>query len=145
MDYGISTGAPHCRNCGGLIKRNPHLGDRAQLYCGKAACQRARKAEWNRRKYASNPAFCEAEKKRVRISLRALRRGRRSGHPPESPALSATEDRFRRLHAQVNQVGLLLRGMASHSTGIVNGVELQACLERYADRGRLLERGEEPA
>ena len=145
MNNGISTGAAHCCNCGVLFRRNARLGDREQRYCGKAGCQRARKAEWNRRKYASNPAFCEAEKKRVRISLRTLRRGRRSGHPPESSRAPAAEAGIRQLQAQMMEVGLLLRGMASHNTGIINGVDLQTCLDRYAYRGRMLRRGQVPA
>jgi hypothetical protein len=145
MDNGISTGAPHCRNCGVLFRRNLRLGDRGQRYCSRAACQRARKAEWNRRKYASNPAFCAAEMKRVRISRRTQDARRNDALPGNVRGPPGAGPELLLLRTQMMEMGLLLRGMASHSTGIINGVDLQACLERYADRGRMLQRGQVPA
>ena len=138
MDNQGSTGAPHCCCCGVLIKRNPRLGDRDQHYCGKAGCQRARKAAWHQRRYADSAAFRQAVKKRVRISRRTRRAPERSEHPPDGTGVSGADGGVRQLHAQVQEMRLLLSGMASHTTGIVNGIDLAACLERYTERGRML-------
>ena len=42
-----------CRCCGELKPRQ----SAEQRYCGKAACQRARKKAWRRAKYASDPDY----------------------------------------------------------------------------------------
>jgi hypothetical protein len=141
MDNHGPTGGAHCSNCGVLFRRNPRLGDRDQRYCGKPACQRARKAEWNRKKYADSAPFREAEKKRVRISRRTPGIRKRAAVPGDALGPPGASQGLLQLQAQMQEVGLLLKGMASHTTGIVNGVDLEVCLERYAARGRMLQDG----
>ena len=82
MDTTTSPGPLHCANCGELLARNPRLGGRQQRYCGKPACQRARKTGWQRRKYAADAAYREREKKRVRVFRRTHRIRSCRGQPP---------------------------------------------------------------
>lgn len=142
MDNGISSGAPHCCNCGVLIKRNPRLGDRPQHYCEKPDCQRARKALWACRKYASDPAFCAAEKKRVTISRHTPSAGTCDASSAGDVGPPGIAAELLELQVQLNEMGLLFKGMTSHNTGILDGAALAICLERYAERGRSLQPGE---
>ncbi len=138
MDNGISSGAPHCCNCGQLFKRNPRLGDRPQRYCENDACQKARRAAWHQQRYATSVPFREAVKKRVRIGRRAQGAANEDDEPAgESGPEPAPV--ILQLQAQLQEMGLLFTGMASHNTGIVDGVALAICLERYAERGRRLQ------
>ncbi|MFZ4396910.1 MAG: hypothetical protein ACOYOU_14950 [Kiritimatiellia bacterium] len=144
MDNGISTEVPRCYCCGNLIKRNPRLGDRPQHYCQKPACQRARKAKWHGLKYAANAVFREAAKKRVRINRRTRRDRKSNDVPAHGRGPPEAGPGGWRLQAQMTEVQLLLKGMASHTTGIVNGADLALCLERYTERGRMLQQSGPP-
>lgn len=44
-----------CKNCGELVPANNRIKN--QRYCKKEACQRARKAEWQRKKLATDPDY----------------------------------------------------------------------------------------
>ena len=44
-----------CVCCGRLVPANVHVKN--QKYCGEAACQRARKAEWQRQKLANDEQY----------------------------------------------------------------------------------------
>ena len=142
MDDGISSGAPHCCNCGVLFNRNPRLGDRPQRYCEKAGCQRARKAGWTRRKYASDPAFCAAEKKRVTISRHTPSAVTRDVSPAGDVGPPGIAAELLQLQVQLNEMGLLVKGMTSLNTGILDGDAVAICLERYVERGRSLQPGD---
>ena len=45
-----------CLGCGKELARSKRSGDR-QSHCGEQKCQRARKAEWHRRKVAVDPDY----------------------------------------------------------------------------------------
>lgn len=46
-----------CASCNDEVTPNPKLKGRQQSYCGKANCQKARKAAWKRKKMRSCPEF----------------------------------------------------------------------------------------
>ena len=70
---------PHCKR---LFIRDPRVKN--QRYCGAKACQRARKAEWQRQKMAKDPAYRADQldsQKIWRENNRAYWRKYRQGHP----------------------------------------------------------------
>lgn len=59
---------PHmirCACCGRLVPANPRVKD--QKYCGEKACQRARKAEWQRRKLAKDEKYRADQKEAQKL------------------------------------------------------------------------------
>ncbi len=49
-----------CINCGGNFQRSPR--HKNQNYCLKKACQRARKADWQRGKMRTDPEYCAGQR-----------------------------------------------------------------------------------
>lgn len=50
-----------CRHCGRLFLPNPRVKE--QRYCGRPACQRARRAAWQRHKMAVDPAYQDNQRR----------------------------------------------------------------------------------
>lgn len=46
-----------CASCNDEVTQNPKLKGRQQKYCGKAKCQRARRAAWKKEKMRTCPDF----------------------------------------------------------------------------------------
>lgn len=46
-----------CKHCKQLVPANPHIKD--QLYCGRKACQRARKAQWQLQKMHNDHQYAQ--------------------------------------------------------------------------------------
>jgi len=68
---GEMSHAHRCRCCGQPFEPRPQ--NPTQTYCSHAACQRARKRDWQRRKRASDPDY--------RANDRAARRAWAQAHP----------------------------------------------------------------
>lgn len=145
MDTTTSPGPLHCANCGELLARNPRLGGRQQRYCGKPACQRARKTGWQRRKYAADAAYREREKKRVRIFRRTHRIRSCRGQPPEAAVNTAgTARSFQALTAQLQWLRHQIAGLAAHATGIADADRLTRRMDAFAEEGRVALEGVRP-
>ena len=54
-----------CKHCQQDKPINPKRKGE-QMYCGDPACQRARKAAWQRQRMANDPDYCVAQRKAVR-------------------------------------------------------------------------------
>ena len=57
----MSTRTFICRHCHRRVKKNPRLKGK-QHYCGRAACQQARKDKWERERSRSDPAYLAKRK-----------------------------------------------------------------------------------
>ncbi len=53
LEGSMRAGQYKCRHCGRINVEKR----KGQKYCGRKECQRSRKREWNRRKYASDPDY----------------------------------------------------------------------------------------
>ena len=56
-----------CQGCGRESLRDMRRGRRLQSYCGRRACQRKRKAKWQREKLASDPKYRAEQKAAQKI------------------------------------------------------------------------------
>ena len=81
-----------CVNCQCYRKRNPRV--KHQRYCGRRACQLARKAKWQRWKMANDPQY--------RANQRDCQKRWRKAHPDYWR-------RYRKRHGGYNQRNLLLQ------------------------------------
>jgi hypothetical protein len=57
----MSTRTFICQHCHRRVKKNPRLKGK-QHYCGRAACQQARKDKWERERSRSDPAYLAKRK-----------------------------------------------------------------------------------
>jgi hypothetical protein len=48
-----------CKHCKRLVPANPRVKN--QLYCGRKACQQARKSDWQRQKMKRDPDYAESQ------------------------------------------------------------------------------------
>lgn len=58
LEGSMRAGQYKCRHCGRINVEKR----KGQKYCGRKECQRSRKREWNRRKYASDPDYRENQR-----------------------------------------------------------------------------------
>ncbi|MEI6314507.1 MAG: hypothetical protein WCO89_06530 [Syntrophus sp. (in: bacteria)] len=115
-----------CLQCKEWVKRNPRIKQR-QHYCGKPACRKAWKRQWQKRRFTNDPHYRHQQKEsqkqwREHKPAHEYQSRYRAAHPEyeeKNRQLQHKRNEKRKL-SKVSDVGLIVNMDSLQAEGIVN-------------------------